>query len=346
MKKVLLNNSSILIAGIGGASLGTEIFKSLMLTKRYMIYGCDISPYAFGHYQNGFHNTFLVDPNHYVESVRTICLEHNIRAVIPGGEQPMTLLGPYQDEFNALGIKITSNTSEVITVCANKDRLFDHFYTLNIPCPQTIHVCHESELIDFPCPCIIKPASGTGGSQMVFLASTKEEAKQYLSYVLQNTEIALLQEYISVDEGEFTIGVLSLPNKKFVGAIALRRLFNAKLSVMSKTNTGLISSGYSQGLIDLFPNLCEQAKKIAIALHSAGPINIQGRVRNGVLLPFEINPRFSASTYLRAIAGFNEIDIYLQYVLYGIESLSPQIRPGYYLRSLDEVYVPMDGLKQ
>jgi len=341
-----LNKSAVLIAGIGGASLGTEIFKSLMIAKRYTIYGCDISPYAFGHYQNGFYSTFLVDPNHYVESIRTICLKHNIRAVIPGGEQPMILLGPYQDEFNALGIKITSNTSEVITVCANKDRLFDHFHTLNIPCPQTIHVRHESELIDFPCPCIIKPASGTGGSQMVFLASTKKEAKQYLSYILQNTEIALVQEYISVDEGEFTIGVLSLPNKKLVGSIALQRLFHAKLSVMSKTNIGLISSGYSQGLIDLFPDLCEQAEKIAIALHSAGPINIQGRVRNGILLPFEINPRFSASTYLRAMAGFNEIDIYLQYVLYGIESFSLQVRPGYYLRSLSETFIDIQEIKK
>lgn len=45
----------VLIAGIGGASLGTEILKSLLLNEeRYDIFGCDISALAFGHYQYGF----------------------------------------------------------------------------------------------------------------------------------------------------------------------------------------------------------------------------------------------------------------------------------------------------
>jgi len=55
-------------------------------------------------------------------------------------------------------------------------------------------------------------------------------------------------------------------------------------------------------------------------------------------VPFEINPRFSASTYLRALAGFNEIDIFISR-LFGLPVESkPKIRYGYYLRSLCEVY--------
>ena len=51
---------NILIAGIGGASLGTEILKSLLLVKeRYRVFGCDISPFAFGHFQNDFESTFF-----------------------------------------------------------------------------------------------------------------------------------------------------------------------------------------------------------------------------------------------------------------------------------------------
>jgi carbamoyl-phosphate synthase large subunit len=40
----------VLVAGIGGASLGTEILKALQLAGRYELFGCDISPMAFGHY--------------------------------------------------------------------------------------------------------------------------------------------------------------------------------------------------------------------------------------------------------------------------------------------------------
>ncbi len=41
----------ILVAGIGGASLGTEILKCLRDAGTYEVFGCDISEHAYGHYQ-------------------------------------------------------------------------------------------------------------------------------------------------------------------------------------------------------------------------------------------------------------------------------------------------------
>jgi carbamoyl-phosphate synthase large subunit len=77
-----------------------------------------------------------------------------------------------------------------------------------------------------------------------------------------------------------------------------------------------------------------------------GPINVQGRVRKGQLLPFEINPRFSASSYLRALAGVNEVDIYLQYLANGALPAELERRSGLYLRSLNETFVPKAMLKK
>ena len=42
-----MNRLKVMIAGVGGASLGTEILKSLKITNRYDIFGCDISPTAY-----------------------------------------------------------------------------------------------------------------------------------------------------------------------------------------------------------------------------------------------------------------------------------------------------------
>ena len=80
-------------------------------------------------------------------------------------------------------------------------------------------------------------------------------------------------------------------------------------------------------------------------IQSRGPINIQGRVRDGVLMPFEINPRFSASAYLRALAGFNEIDILLSYLISGELSVSKSVKHGWYLRSLTETFVAKELVK-
>ena len=61
------SKTRVLVAGIGGASLGTEIAKCLSMAKRYVVYGCDISALAFGHFMPHFKKTFLADSEDYVE---------------------------------------------------------------------------------------------------------------------------------------------------------------------------------------------------------------------------------------------------------------------------------------
>ena len=336
----------VLVAGIGGASLGTEIIKALQKSGRYTIFGCDISKFAFGHYQNGLEETFLIDRNNYVRNIFELCLKYKIQAIAPGGEEPSILLGVVLKKFKDIGVHIASNSPEVISVCSDKSKLFDYLKRLNVPIPVSISVNHLRDLREISFPCVIKPATGSGGSYFVFLAEDKTQAELYVTYLLNNQQKPLAQGYIPIDEGEFTIGILNLPDGSLVGSIALRRMHHCKLSVMAKTDVGLISTGYSQGEIEDFAEIRKQAENIAHMLDSRGPLNIQGRVRNGILLPFEINPRFSATTYLRAMAGFNEVDMYLQSTVNGIKQSLYPIRYGYYFRSLDEIFVEKGKLKQ
>jgi carbamoyl-phosphate synthase large subunit len=54
---------------------------------------------------------------------------------------------------------------------------------------------------------------------------------------------------------------------------------------------------------------------MANALGSVGPLNIQGRLDNGEFVAFEINPRFSGTTPMRAMAGFNEPELLIDWYL-------------------------------
>lgn len=335
----------VMIAGIGGASLGTEIRKSLALIGGYEIYGCDISNLAFGLYEPEFSKTWRVNRDDYVESVLSACVESGAQFLIPGGEQPMLLLGGARAIFENAGIRLLANTPEVITLCSDKESTFRHLARQGIPIPRTIAVNDPSDLNDVGLPCIVKPAKGSGGSASVFFAVSTDEAMVYADFIRRSGSPPIAQEYIDVTEGEFTIGVLSLPDGRMVGSIALRRALDAKLSIAYRGRGGLISSGYSQGHIDAYTDLCAQAESIAAITGSCGPINIQGRVRDGVLLPFEINPRFSASTYLRAMAGFNEVDILIKHSLNAIPTTPPPIKSGWYLRSLTEMYIADEGIK-
>jgi carbamoyl-phosphate synthase large subunit len=342
---VAAERTPVLVAGIGGASLGSEILKSLRHAGVYEIFACDISPLAFGHYVEGLAGTFLPDKGAYAESVLQACVTRGIRVVVPGAEEPLVMLSRAAERFAEAGIAIAGNTPEVVAVCTDKSLLFERLAALGIAIPRTVVLRKGDELPDLPVPLIVKPAVGSGGSSFVFLASDLEEAAVQVRLILENRDSALVQEYVALDEGEFTVGVLSGPDGMLMGSVALRRLLESKLSVSMRSAAGVISSGYSQGLIEDAPGVRSQADRIALALGSRGPINIQGRVRGGVLMPFEINPRFSASTYLRTLAGFNEVHIFLEALLHGRRTERPRIREGYYLRSLTETYVSREQVK-
>jgi len=335
----------VMIAGIGGASLGTEIIKSLNLAGNYEIYGCDISTSAYGLYEPSLIKKYLIEKTNYVQNVLNTCLETNVKYLIPGGEQPMMLLCSSIQLFKSSGITILSNSKEVTARFSDKEETFKYLEAQGIAIPKTIAINKVTDLKYVGMPCIVKPATGSGGSTSVFFAINEEEAMVYAKYINRMGSVAVGQEYIDDNEGEFTIGVLSLDDKKIVGSIALRRTLDAKLSVAYRGRGGLISSGYSQGFIDKYSDLCIQAERIALAIESRGPINIQGRIRNGILFPFEINPRFSASTYLRAIAGFNEIDTLIKYLESGEVPIREPIKTGWYLRSLTEQYISPEDMK-
>jgi carbamoyl-phosphate synthase large subunit len=332
----------VLIAGIGGASLGTELLKCLSLTGDYSVFGCDISPLAYGHYQDGFEQTFVVSEVHYIDSILELCQRLRVDFIVPGGERPLVLLARALDRVRKAGIGLATNTYDVLAAFTDKQTTFEILEQHGFRVPRTIALTKTDDLDQLPFPCILKPSTGSGGSSGVSIARSPDEVRAYLSPITQSGRTAVAQEYIAEDEGEFTVGVLSLPGGTVVGSIALRRLFHCKLSLAQRSEVGLISSGYSQGLIDDFPEVRRLAESIARAIGSEGPINVQGRVQNGLLVPFEINPRFSASSYLRALAGFNEIDLYLKSIRSGVIHRPNPLQRGYYLRSLCETYVPLE----
>lgn len=337
-------HTKVMIAGIGGASLGTEICKCLSLAGKYEIYGCDISPTAYGLFDAGFKQTYRIGREKYVSEVLKICQQTGAKWLIPGGEQPNALLGAAAELFLRQGIFVVTNDAAIVSLFSDKEATFNKLSTCGIMIPKTTELKNADDVRNVGLPCIVKPATGSGGSASVFFAVTTDEALIYADFIRRNGSMPIAQEYVGDKEGEFSIGVLSLPDGRLVGSIALRRVLDAKLSVAYRGRGGVVSSGYSQGYIDSFPDLCQQAERIASVIQSRGPINIQGRVRNGVLLPFEINPRFSASAYLRALAGFNEIDLLLGYLIFGDLPKSKSIKSGWYLRSLTENYVPKEDV--
>ena len=80
-----------------------------------------------------------------------------------------------------------------------------------------------------------------------------------------------------------------------------------------------ISSGLSQGRFVHDDGIAAACQRLATALGSRGPLNVQLRRDGEALLPFEVNPRFSGTVALRALAGVNEVDALIRRELLGEE---------------------------
>jgi len=337
----------VLIAGIAGASLGTEISKCLHHAGGYSVFGCDISSLAYGHYDSNFNQTFLVDRSRYIDDLISLCQRERIHCIIPGGDEPAVLIARSEIRFAEIGVRVCHNNAALVEKLSHKGRCFEILSTIGVVTPITTTVSHSDNLRDIPLPCIIKPATGSGGSTFVFFARSLAEAELYCAYLRNNNRVPIAQQYIPHTRGEFTVGVISRPDGTYGGAIALKRSFSSKLSVAMQGDDFLISSGYSQGQIEEFPEICAVASQIAQRLRSTGPLNIQGRISaDGTFVPFEINTRFSASTFLRTLAGFNEVDFYTRLSMGLTPKTELEINPGWYLRTLSEVAVPIREVKQ
>lgn len=338
-----MNRRRALVAGVAGASLGTEIIKCLKHAGDYEILACDISNMAQGLYEADMVGSFIVDEAHYVEDLMSLCELHRVDVVIPGGEKPMLLLSNAQVQFESRGIQLAVNNASTIKVCADKYRCFALLEKEGVKVPLTANADNFEAVFPRDMPCVVKPSTGSGGSAFVFLARNRLEAAAYVDYLLRNDQVPIVQEYVSDADGEFTVGTLTLDSN--CGSVALKRSFKSKLSVLHRSSFGVISSGYSQGEIGDFSTVRKVSEKIAIALGSTGPLNVQGRMRNQEFIPFEVNPRFSTTTFLRTLAGWNEVDLFLKYKAFGSTSLPNSVRSGFYFRSMSEQYVPYTDLK-
>jgi carbamoyl-phosphate synthase large subunit len=334
----------VLIAGIGGGSLGLEIFKCLSLHGGYELIGCDISEKALGLYENGFKKTILLpncDDYTYARNLLDLCRSENVKFVAPGAEKVHSILNQERNIFREAGIHLLINSKAVVDLCSNKLKTLLFLQQQGIPVPETRHVMSLSDcngLIRYPY--IVKPSEGAGASNLVFLAENEREINFFVGYLVRRGYKATVQQYIDSND-EYTIGVLSLPDGHVVGSIALRRFLESKLSISAQYGGRVISSGWSQGEIRDFSEVCRQAELIAKAVGSRWAINIQGRVDNtGIFYPFEINPRHSGTSYLRALAGFNEPHYLLQYLACASPLPELKIAEGYYIRGLTETAVP------
>lgn len=341
----------VLVTAIGGGGHGEQIVKALRLAGpgRYRIVGGDASHFCP---QFGLVDEQVLLPKasapDYIDAILAVCRHFGVRAIFHGCEPELLAFHSNRHRFAEAGIFLPINPPSVIDTCMDKftTAQFLEANGFKPPWTKAFEGVHSTEQVPMY-PVIVKPMRGGGGSRDCFIAQNKRQLEILAEYLNVAKEPFLLQEYVGTHENEFTVGVLRDMDGRFINSIALRRLLNSALNIRLavRNTTGrcelgewlVVSTGVSHGRIDDFPEIRAACERIADALDARGAINIQCRVVNGEVRVFEINPRFSGTTSLRAMVGYNEPDILIRRHLLS-ETITPRFkyRQGWILRSLME----------
>lgn len=306
------NDVHVLLIGGKGGSVAEGLLKCLRLaeyaTISLLAYS-DQAPHLYRVERKIIAQNTPDSGKLYIDELIHCCRDHKINAVLPGATWEAKIIAEYAALFWEEGIAPLVNNIDTIKIGDNKWETFQFLKSRQLGVPLSFLDKEKAlqELGD-QFPLIVKPVSGRG-SKDVFLANNQKELNIIVDYFEAKGMAYLVQEHISSEEKEYTVGVLSDKKGKVIQSIVMqRKLFGG-------------ATGYAKILEHGFIN--EFCENVARAVRSTGPINVQLRLNEDNLpLVLEINPRFSGSAPMRALGGFNEPDMIIRNFLLG-EELSP-----------------------
>lgn len=337
MKKV-----NILVTATG-TGIGQSIIKGLRLSKeKYNIIGTDISNWSAGIYRCD--KGYLVPPANdkkYVSRIIEIADKEDIDIIVPGCDPELPVFAKAKEEIEKeTNASIVIGSPKVVRICRDKYLTNIFLEKHDFLCPQSALLRDVDSLIDHVgFPLVIKPRrkSGTRRVNVVF---NRKELDYYVTpdcmiqdYVMEarwkKEKHELTKEEVYHDDllnqvDEYSIEVLISKDGVIIGSIANWRTMKKGIPI--------------RAIINSYGDIRKVAEKISIKLSEIGligPCNLQCRVAEEGPTFFEINPRFSGSTAVRCVAGFNGPEIIVKNFLFNIPA--KKLRENLRYRNLIEI---------
>ena len=227
-----------------------------------------------------------VDSDRYVETLIKALKDLEIDIFFPTIASELTLISKNAKEIEKItGSKVFVGQKDMVEIFADKFATINFLKINNFPYPKTDLLNEDFNLGDFmksvEYPMIAKPRFGNGSIGVVEI-----EAERDLE-LIDKSKHYVIQEKLAISEGEFTAGVFVGRQIKVLGMCVLRRRLDAGSTILGER------------ILDR--NIETQLGAIAV-VSKLPYVNIQFALRGAEVVPFEINPRFSGTTFMQSIA--------------------------------------------
>jgi len=297
-----------------GSGVGQSIINSLKLSNLPIItIGFGDNPFAFGAYDcDIFDSTPSIYDSNFIDEIISKCKEHHIDLLIPSLDDEVLLYAVNEQKFKKAGINAIFPKIDIVKICRDKEKMSLILNKISNNFVKSFNMLEikkdiENGLIEYPF--IAKPKGGFASRDVIIIRNEKDLSKVKDHHIIQ--ELAIPEE--TDPNYEFYMSRISKGINPQVSEISIQIVFDKTGAVMgrmmsyNKLNNGVpieILPYQNQFVWDEMENLIPEFIKLGIR----GPLNIQGRITKRGLKLFEMNPRFTGITGLRALMGFNEVE--------------------------------------
>jgi carbamoyl-phosphate synthase large subunit len=323
-----LKNDFIRIAVTGGgALLGQGILRAIQTSNlRCHTIAVDVNALSAGlHWAD---EAFLVPPAkspRYIESIRSLLLLSRPDILLVGTDVELAVLAEARYDLESdFGTRILVSSQEVVAIADDKYATARFFSANGFPFPSSA-LASKSEDVEeliamYGFPLIVKPCVGAR-SYGVSLVRDRSELKTAIGTI----ENAVVQECVGENGQEFTASGLYFDGR-CDAVVVMRRDLRDGNTYRAFT----VKDTFLDNLV----------KQWTEALKPFGPANFQFRIdKFGVPKVFEINSRFSGTTPLRALVGFNEVEMCVRKLLWGESIVQPDIQLATIIRHWSETVI-------
>jgi sugar transferase EpsL len=269
-------------------------------------------------------------PSDYLAEMRRICAVEKVSLILPASDGELILLAQNAGALRTeTGATVVSSSMDVLDIALNKWETCRFLERAGLNFPRATPLDRNgsvSRLVDeVGFPLFAKPCRGSGSRGLLKIRSWED-----IRYLRMLGVEYVIQEYLRPDDEEYTVAVYTQQDGRQTGSICFKR--------------ELAAGNTYRAWVDDNAAVQAEAKGIVRALNSRGPCNVQLRLTNRGPVAFEINPRISGTTGMRAHFGYNEVEMAIRDLVLNEPVPPPIIKPGIALRFWDETY--LDGQTQ
>lgn len=319
----------VMVTG-AGALLGQGIIKSLAWSETpYEVIAVDPSPLSPGLFwaERGYVVPFASDAS-FLPKIEQILACEKPDIVLIGTDVELPVFAEHRIRLEEqYRTKVLVSSADVVNIANDKYQTFRFLEAAGLSPPRSALPEKRDELSELIAqagfPLIVKPRVGARSAGVSLVRNLGE-----LEAAVEGRFGLVVQELAGEENREFTSSALAFDNR-VLASIVMRR--------------DLRDGNTHRAYVERYPELNAFVRQAAAQLQPFGPVNFQFRTdHRGNPHIFEINARFSGATPLRALAGFNEVDLCVRHLLRGDPIASPEaLREGVVLRPLGEQFVTL-----